>query len=277
MENNKPQYRTAILIPVHNDGQRLTRTLEPLVGALEPRNFTVVLVDDGSEPALSLDPNWDFDVHIIRNKTNRGITHALNLGLEWINQNSFDYVARLDAGDISPAERFVTQSLYLEEHPNIALVACLAHAVDDKGRYLFNSSTPTTEQALKRAMRYNNVIPHPTVMFRITAVREVGFYSEDYPAAEDYEYFMRFVSRYTIGVINQDLLTYHIHWSGISLSKKRLQIRSRLKVQIRYFNFREIHSYMGMMRSMIALLIPARLGVWRRTIMPKLRSKIPSP
>jgi glycosyltransferase involved in cell wall biosynthesis len=48
-----PAGRIAVLIPVYNEGGHLRETLESLRTQSVP--FTVVLVDDGSTPPLSVD------------------------------------------------------------------------------------------------------------------------------------------------------------------------------------------------------------------------------
>ena len=44
---------------------------------------------------------------------------------------------------------------------------------------------------MRQALNYNSAINHTTFMVRSDVLKEVGFYSEHYPVAEDYELFRR--------------------------------------------------------------------------------------
>jgi GT2 family glycosyltransferase len=77
----------SVIIPTRNRPQALERCLDALaVQTMSPGSFEVLVVDDSSEPPLSLDPSrWvsKFDLKLIRQQNtapagarNRGVTHA---------------------------------------------------------------------------------------------------------------------------------------------------------------------------------------------------------
>jgi glycosyltransferase involved in cell wall biosynthesis len=57
--------------------------------------------------------------HIVKNKKQMGLAYSLNHGLEFCTK---EWVARMDADDISLPERFSEQMSYLEKNPSTTLL-----------------------------------------------------------------------------------------------------------------------------------------------------------
>jgi GT2 family glycosyltransferase len=93
----------AVVIPTHNRHERLLRCLEA-IGAQERPPDEVVVVDDGSQPAVELPPDIDPQrVHVVRNDPPLGAAAARNRG--W-RATSTDYVLFTD-DDCRPAPGWV--------------------------------------------------------------------------------------------------------------------------------------------------------------------------
>src|SRR5207247_1521584 len=113
-------------IPCYNDQEGLLRSLKSI--HYDTAKFAVLIVDDGSEIAVQhahLLPfiSSGFSIDIITLPANQGITKALNTGLRWLQQKKgFDFVARLDCGDICDKNRFYQQVQFLRTHTEIDLV-----------------------------------------------------------------------------------------------------------------------------------------------------------
>ena len=93
-------------------------------------------------------------------------------------------------------------------------------------------------------------------MIRARAVQEVGLYRQDIPAAEDYELMLRLARRYTLAVLPEVLTFCEYSFEGISVSDRRRQQKQRLKLQIRYFDCASPHSFLGLARTAVAMLVP---------------------
>jgi glycosyltransferase involved in cell wall biosynthesis len=116
-----------VLIPCYNDQEGFMRSLESI--HYEPAKFAVLIVDDGStipvqHTHLLSFVAVGFSINIITLPSNQGIVKALNAGLKWLQQKKgFEFVARLDCGDICDKNRFCQRVQYLRGHPDIDLVA----------------------------------------------------------------------------------------------------------------------------------------------------------
>ncbi|WP_038055508.1 glycosyltransferase [Thermus amyloliquefaciens] len=259
----------AVLIPVYNNQAGLERTLASIDEKLP---LDVVVVDDGSDPPIQLrglpQPHRGF---VLRLDRNMGIEHALNHGLRWILEKDYRYVARLDAGDLCYPGRFFRQREFLEKNPQYALVGGQVRFVDDSGRDLFREKFPTEHEDISRIMHARSCFIHPAVMLRVSALQEVGFYSDRFPAAEDYELFFRLTKRFKVANLPDAVLICHVDPKGISLTKRRRQILSRIKVMLTYFDVGRKESWLGLMKSVALLAVPVpvvqflkrRLEKWR--------------
>lgn len=226
--------RTALLIPYYNSHDSLLVSLAS-VGPEE--TCDAVIVDDGStrEPVDEAAARAVWHAHgelvVLTQPVNRGIEHALNAGLDWIAGRDYEYVARLDCGDRNRPGRLARQERFLDSHPDVLLVGGAAAFVDTDGNEQFIFRLPTDQAGIAAMMRRNSAFMHPAVMFRVDALNLVGRYPYDVPAAEDYAFFWRFLDVGGVANLPDVLIDYELDPGGISLSKRRTQLASRLQIQ----------------------------------------------
>jgi glycosyltransferase involved in cell wall biosynthesis len=248
--------RLAVLSPVFNDQRGLEKALASL--AQDGAQFDVFVVDDGSDPAATIPPDLPFEVHLTRQEPNQGITAALNTGLRIICEAGYQYVARLDAGDLSLPGRFAAQMSFLDAHPDHAAVGTAARYVDPGGNRLFDFQPPGDHDALLRLYRYRSGIVHPSAMIRVAALLACGFYREKFPGGEDYDLFMRLSRAYKLGNLSGRFVEKEVRPG--SITSRRLSLRmSRIKLLRHYFDPWSIHSYLGIALNMVLMLAPLAL------------------
>ena len=248
--------KIAVLMPVYNPGPELAETLASI--REQTVASTLFLVDDGSARKGDYATlTKGMNARIIMLETNHGITGALNTGLAEILNGDFDYVARVDNGDINMPERFETQIRYLQDHPELALVS--AHV-----RYEYTLTGlkvdwrgPEDPKACERLMRYNAPLTHAAIMFRMPFLRALKAYPTQYPAAEDYA--MEFwAARNGHRMANVPKMLYRtIEMSeSISGGSRQKQLKSRLRLQRDNADWSNLNSYLGMARTLALLAIP---------------------
>ena len=248
--------RLAVLIPVFSDQEGLERSLASL--ALDGAEFDVFVVDDGSRRPITIPHTMPFQVRLLRQEPNQGITSALNAGLSVIAQGGYQYVARLDAGDVSLPGRFAAQMEFLDRHPDHAALGTAARYVDTQGNVLFTYHPPLDHDALRRFSRYRPGLVHPSVMMRIRALLACGFYRDEFPHGEDYDLFMRLARAYKLGNLSSTLIIKEI--SPGSITSRRFPVAvSRVRLLWAYFDPRSIHSYAGLAINAALILAPRGL------------------
>ena len=247
--------RIAVLIPVYNEGGRLRETLESL--RAQSVAFTAVLVDDGSTPALQIDASaYDYPILLIRMPRNGGIEAALNAGLDRIEAEGFELVARLDVGDRCTPARLATQQAFLDANADVHLVGSDVEWRHDDGSLAFALTLPSTHHEISRALHHTVCLIHPTVMFRTSVLRAVGKYSYDYPAAEDFDFFWRIAQRFQVANVPEVLLVTRFDRNGLSVTRRKKQLRSKLRIQLKNFRVGEPLSFVGVARTLALMSVP---------------------
>lgn len=230
---NYPIIELCLLIPCYNNFNGLISSLKSI--HYDINKYLILIIDDGSSTLITHDIITNslvspINFQIIRLEKNMGITRALNKGLEFIYSNfSVKYIARLDCGDICTINRFYTQTKFLDHNPDIDLVGSWCYFKNPQSGEAFKYITPTIHKFIKRSMNFRNVFIHPTVMWRVAAFNKL-MYPEQYPYAEDYGLFYDMITKVKSAVINQFLVTCELNNTGISASKRSVQLKSRLKV-----------------------------------------------
>ncbi len=255
--------RLAVLIPVHNDQEALWCALRSLCA--DGAAFDVVVVDDGSVPPLRLPEHLPFHLRLLRLDANRGIAGALNAGLEHIVAAGYEYVARLDAGDLSLPGRLAAQMAFLDQHPDHAMVGSSTEWVDPDGRSLFVFRPPTTDTGLRRFQRYRVGFVHAAVMLRVAALRALGGYDPGFSGAEDFELFLRLSRGYKLANLPEVYLRYVVSPTSLSARRFRHGIM-RLHVLWRYFEPFSVHAYLGFARNVLLLLVTRGLVLRVKTL-----------
>lgn len=267
-------HKYAILIPSYNPTiEEINTTFNSL-----PVDASIYVIDDGSNipfEVLAEEVLKRFTkLKIIRFNNNKGIEYALNAGFELI-IDDFTYVARIDVGDSCLSERFTEQVKFMEENKEYSLVGCWASFVNERKEFLFVKKMPLDNDSIRHYMYINNAFIHPSVMMRCSSIKKVGgVYSDKYTACEDYELFFRLMSVGKVKNFNKPWLTYEVNGKSISSTKRKTQIKNRIKIIIANFTLIEngIYPYYGLVRNAIMYFIGRNVTTWLQKIMSKTKS-----
>jgi glycosyltransferase involved in cell wall biosynthesis len=256
---------TVILIPYFKRYEAIIRTLSSIRDEIP--EFDVLIVDDGSPIPLTIDASqYPFPLKIIRMTENKGIEHALNTGLMDILSSSYDFVARLDTGDYWVSGRLSAQRNFLLQHPDHGIVGCCASVFNSDNTLAFELNLPLTDEKVRKFINFNSAFTHTGAMIRTSIIRDAGLYSDQFEAAEDYEYFRRLLTVTKGANLPERWVEYELGMPGesISIDKYRLQIKSVIKAQLKYFNPLEWRAYAGLIYKILHLYTPPIAGFLKR-------------
>lgn len=127
---------------------------------------------------------------VVRLERGRGLSGALNAGLVHCTGR---YVMRMDSDDLSLPDRLQIQRDYAAAHPEIDVVACWCEEFADDDRPSRRKVSPVQHEAIAQALRWRNVLVHPSVMIRTETLRRIGGYRTDFGKLEDYDLFVRLI------------------------------------------------------------------------------------
>lgn len=189
----------SVVLPVRNAAAGLPAALDSLL-AQTLADFEIVAVDDGStdggatRAVLCAYAGRDARLRVLC-RDHAGIVAALSAGLSAARGR---YIARMDADDLCLPRRLERQAAFLDAHPEIGLVSCLAEFGGDAAAargykaHLDWANGLVAPEAIRLGIFRESPLPHPTVMFRAELPARLGGYRQG-PFPEDYELWLRWL------------------------------------------------------------------------------------
>lgn len=149
------------------------------------------------------------------NDKNMGLTNTLNRGLKFAEGK---YVCRMDADDISELYRMEHQKKYLEEN-DFDLIGGISQMIDEDGNTIYSiKKVPTNFKKIKKCIKYNQVISHPTWFGKKEVFDKLNGY-RNMPLCEDYDFTLRAILQgFKISNVNECVLKYRMTKDSISRS-----------------------------------------------------------
>ena len=247
-----------LLIAAFGRQDAYIKTLESVAASSDI--IDVVVVDDCSISPIVIDSRFESFVKIIRADKNVGVERASNIGLEYIFTQDYKYIACIDVGDFATNDRFTKEYNFFQSHPDHAIVGSWRRNVDLNGKVLSLLKHPKDDEQIRNLMHINSTFSNPSVMMRAELAKKVGFYNPSFPTAHDYDYHFRIMKFGKGANIEEFLLDYESgNPDSISNSKRLMQVISRLKIQLKYFEPCNFYSYWGVIRTLLIFAIPYKL------------------
>jgi len=208
------KHRCTILLPVYNGLPYLEYAITSLLAQTEKSSLIYVL-DDGSTDGTS-----DYLKTINKNEVKiftlekGGLTKALNYGLERV---TTEYVARMDADDISDKCRIEKQIKYLESNPECVLVGgWIRYISEDGNRRSWEIRAPLNHDGIVSKLKLRqSAIVNATTMCRTEAVIKAGWHDSTTFPAEDYDLFIRMSQIGKLANLPQVILDVRIHEKSV--------------------------------------------------------------
>jgi glycosyltransferase involved in cell wall biosynthesis len=188
------------IIPVHNTNPEWLVVAVQSIRNQSFKDIEIILIDDASTDERTIEElrkmNGTDRTTVITLEKNLGISGALNVGL---NAAKYDIVARMDSDDYCVPDRFKKQIDYLQNNPEVDMVGTdLAYLVLHEGKWQIANQRTNHPSVITREIAKNSLwfVNHPTVMFRKSAILELGGYDISLRGlAEDYELWIRMIRK----------------------------------------------------------------------------------
>lgn len=184
----------SVVLPFHNGASTLGAAIESIC-AQTYADFELLLFDDGSEdaaPRIAADfVARDARIHMA-GSGRVGIVAALQRACV---EAKGEFIARMDADDISLPTRLERQLALMRSDERIAMCGCLVEAIGSElgeggARYYEWINSLVSADMIDREMFVECPIAHPTFFMRRTAFENAGGY-HDFGWAEDYDLVLR--------------------------------------------------------------------------------------
>lgn len=177
-------------MPVYNAEKYVKQAIESILNQTF-QDFEFIILDDGStDKSVSIVKSfYDSRIRLFENEK-KGISYQLNFG---ISQAKTEFIARMDADDISCSERLRLQYNYLELNPEIDIVGCNSILINLSGKTISKIRYPEKHDDIYNKMPVEQSICHASILAKKTIFQVVTYKSEFEPI-EDHKLFLDMLS-----------------------------------------------------------------------------------
>jgi glycosyltransferase involved in cell wall biosynthesis len=210
----------AIITRTKNRPLTLKRALSSVV-CQTFKDFQWVVVNDGGEkePVEQINieaQNLGIDVLVHHNEVSQGMEKASNIGLHLSDSK---YVVIHDDDDTWEGSFLEKTVSYLESIPNDSKIKGVVtrstkvieiihdKSIEVKKKFPYDANLNAI--TLYQMVHLHNVPPNLSFVYRRDVFDDIGYYREDLPVLGDWDFNIRFLSRYDVVVIPEYLANYH--------------------------------------------------------------------
>jgi glycosyltransferase involved in cell wall biosynthesis len=203
---------------VYNGEKFLDQAIQSIL-AQDFKPFELILVDDGSEDDSCRIADSYSDNRVVLHRIDHvGRSNSLNFG---ISVCEADYVAFLDADDISAPSRLKEQFQYLEQHSECDVVASYFNIIDETGKLIDRAFPPGDPVYGLWRLHFQCNLLMSTVMLRKNKAIKAGLFPENMIVAHDYELFLNMANPFNTSVMPRFLTDYRMVQISSQLTNNR--------------------------------------------------------
>lgn len=199
--------KISVIMPVFNAEKHLKDSIESILNQ-SCKEFEFIIINDGStDSSFNIIKKYEKQDKriIVISRKNKGLVESLNDGIKI---SKGEYIARMDADDISHINRFEKQLRFIEKN-NIDICGTYVDIIgNDNNSEIVNwynidlDNVSVEEFLLKRG-----TLCHPSVIINRQTLKKLGLYSSKYSAAEDYDLWVRALKeKCKFGIVKSKLL-----------------------------------------------------------------------
>lgn len=202
----------SILLPLYNEELLIANRAINSICNQTYSNLEVILLLDNPNNIHLRDlmlefAQKDYRMRCIFNETNLGLPKTLNRGID-VAQG--EYIARMDADDVSYPERIEKQLNYMLLHPDIDLLGSNAIIIDEEGQEIGRYSKLTHDTTIKFFLKHcNSAMIHPTWFGKAEVFKKCRY--RNFLSGQDYDFLLRaYASGFRFHNLKDPLLKYRI-------------------------------------------------------------------
>ncbi len=182
----------SVIMSVYREPEKIcSEAVESVLGQTLADLELIIVADDPDNKALlrlvegfaARDPR----IVVLKNERNMGLASSMNWA---IGAAKGEYVARMDADDVSLPERLALQKAYLEEHGLDLIGGGMTVIGPDGGTIRRIGRLPRTAAMVRRCLRTADCVPHGTWFGKRQTFLDLRGY-RDTPFSEDYDFLAR--------------------------------------------------------------------------------------
>lgn len=197
--------KITVLMPVYNAQAFLREAIDSIL-AQTLTDFELLIIDDGSTDgsAAIVRSYADARIRLAVSEQNLKLAATLNRGLDMARG---DYVARMDADDVSLPARLARQAAFLDAHPDVGLCGTWAASF---GSARFSMPNPAAPEGIRAKLLFDSALVHPSIMLRRALFDRHGLRYPPLAHFEDYALWQRAARLFPLANLPEVLLRYRV-------------------------------------------------------------------
>ncbi|WP_291633831.1 glycosyltransferase [Clostridium sp.] len=226
MKDDK-QLLVSVIMSVYNEEENwLIESIESILNQSYKNLEFIIILDKPDNDKLDVLIHkyckTDARIQYFVNEKNIGLVRSLNKALSYAKG---DFIARMDADDISMSGRIEKQMNYMSTHPDVDFMGARCINIGEDGMELYRDAMiPEDMKLIKSCLVNVDFVNHPTWFFRKECSDKNKGYRE-ITCAEDYDFLLRLITNgFKLANTNEFLVRYRIRSSGISKSNSLQQL-----------------------------------------------------
>ncbi len=174
----------------------------------------IIIIDDGSTDNTQDILNKIDGIKVIKTK-NLGVSHARNIGIK---ESKNDLIAFLDSDDVWTQDKIEKQVNFHKKNFDILFSHTGERWIRDGNRVKYPKSLKKPQGDCFLQNISTCKIATSSVLMRKSIFDDIGYFDEKLKVCEDYDLWLRVTQRYTIGLIDEELIVKNAGHKQLSAS-----------------------------------------------------------
>ena len=230
IKENK-EFKVSVVIPTYNRVAYLGRAITSVLKQSHPVNEIIVIDNGSTDQTLSFIKKKFTRIRVITEKK-RGVSFARNLGIK---EAKSEYIALLDSDDCWLKGKLDRQVIaFRDDIQNRRL--CHTDEIWVRNGIRVNQHKKHKKSGgnvFQSCLKLCCISPSSTMLHR-SVFEDFGFFDEDLPACEDYDFWLRYSSKEEVIFINEPLIIkkggHSDQLSGVHWGMDRFRIYALEKI-----------------------------------------------
>lgn len=210
----------SVLMPVYNGELYIREAINSILNQTYT-NFELIIVNDASDDKTGeiIKTLHDPRIRVFQNNQRLGLAANRNKSLSLA---TGDYIAILDADDISYKYRLELQVQFLNEHAKYSVCGSWAVVIDGTGKKVAQWHFPQDAKSIAARFYIQFPLVHSSVMYRKSVVQKASLtYDAKFAPAEDYDFCFKLMKKHFAYILPRNLVKYRLHNTNSSLNIKK--------------------------------------------------------
>ncbi|MCR5137635.1 MAG: glycosyltransferase [Oscillospiraceae bacterium] len=212
----------SVIMPAYNAEAYVSEAVSSILNQ-SWQNFELIIVDNASTDATCdvIRRFSDPRIRFLKNDRNIGVAGSTNRA---VGVSRGEYLALMDADDVSLPDRLKAQVTALEDNPEIMVLGTSSSVIDREGNVVgCTAALPDSPKYYQARLLLGNLeFCNSTAMIRKSFLEEHRLsFREGYPGLQDYRFYMEASKLGAVSCLADSHHRYRVHGDGITARTRR--------------------------------------------------------